>query len=119
MYRVLAVFMCVILIACFLQSKHGALQNKAKQLKIKDLLRASSQWNTAARERTAADPVQALVHATSALSFLQAARAIMSDEEIEEITVSKTSIIEFSESVEALQRRCASLVKKKYWALNE
>lgn len=110
MYRILLVCILIVLIACLLQAKHGALQNKAKHLKVKDFLRASNQWSIAARESMKKDSVQALVHASSALSYLQASRALMSDEEIDAIA-QDTKIVDFLAHVEHLQKRCEDKVR--------
>lgn len=43
MYKLLILLIIVILVACLLQARRGALENTAKELKVKDLLRASNQ----------------------------------------------------------------------------
>jgi hypothetical protein len=78
---VLTIFLCGVLAAILYSGKYSAVTHKAKQLKVSSLLRASAQWGEASRKEK--DPVLALVHSSTSLAYLDAARGILGDEDIE------------------------------------
>ena len=100
----------IVLVALLLQSKHGYLSNKAKLLKIKELIRSAEQFSRACKEDK--DNLSALLHANSGASYLAAARNIMPDQEIDDLSLSSTSIAEFAEYVDSLVVKYYSKISK-------
>ena len=119
MYKLLILVLIIFLVACVLQSRRGALENVSKSLKVKDLLRASNQWSIAAKETIGKDPLQALVHATSALALLNACRTLMSDDDIDELSDNKTKILEYASYIESVQRKCSNKIKNLHKTFND
>ena len=64
-------------------SQKSALRHKAKLLKTDTLLRSSKQWIAASKFDN--DLISAIIHANGGVSYINAARALMSDDELEKI----------------------------------
>lgn len=88
-------FFCVF----FYFSRKYAITYQAKKLKVQNLLRAAIQWNSAATLGN--DVVLSAVHASKGDAFLNAARLLMSDNDIEEFHPHLKSLIS---SIEQRQR---------------
>jgi hypothetical protein len=101
----------IVLTALLLQSKHGYLSNKAKILKIKDLLRSSEQWSRACKEDK--DAITALLHANSSAAYLASARKLMPDREIDDLSLCSTAVEEYARYVESLQQKYLKIVAKQ------
>lgn len=56
--------------------------------------------------------MQSLVHATSALAYVNAARTLMSDEDIDTLSENKIMISEYATYVESIQKKSAAQLKK-------
>ena len=77
----LMLFLFVLVIAVWLQTRSSAIKHTAKITKTDALVRSSVQWNMASKAEK--DPVIAFEQASTACALLDAARTIMSDEDIE------------------------------------
>ena len=99
------IMFCILVIgivcALLYSAKTSAVSHKAKVLRVKDLLRASLQWYTASKKDI--DELDSLAHSSRSSAYLEAARAIMSDEEISSFY---NNIDVFAKRVAELNDRC-------------
>jgi hypothetical protein len=90
-------FLCIL----FYFSRKYAISYHAKQLKVKNLLRAALQWHSASTFGN--DVILQAIHASKGDAFLNAARLLMSDNDIEEFHPHLKSLIA---TIENRQRQC-------------
>lgn len=98
---VLSIFLIGVLAAILYSAQKSAVSHKAKEYKVTTLLRASAQWAEAARKDK--DPILALLHSSSSLAYLDSARTIMGDDDIDLL---HENIDEYVEQVEGLRDKC-------------
>jgi len=103
---ILVVLVVGILVSILYSSRTSAVNHKARILRVKDLLRASIQWHSAAKQDT--NIVEALLHSSRSVAYLEAARVLMSDEDIEEF---HEDISSFVQKVETFYTRCVHSAK--------
>lgn len=89
-------------------SKFSYISHKAKHLRVKNLLQASNQWFQASKEDK--DEVSSLIHSSSAKAYLNAARSLMPDEEINYI---HEGYFPFIEKVEKTLSKCVRSIRSK------
>jgi hypothetical protein len=95
------IFLIGVLASVFYSAKKSAVSHKAKEFKVLALLRASSQWEDSARKDK--DPILALLHSSASVAYLDAARTIMGDEDID---VLFDDIDGYVDQVEKLRDKC-------------
>ena len=71
----------VVLLFIVINSMRGNVGQKAKDLRVKTFLKAADQWKLASMNDT--DPIIALTHASFATAYMNAARVLMSDNELQ------------------------------------
>jgi hypothetical protein len=98
---VFCIFLIGLLAAILYSSQKSAVSHKAKEYKVSALLRSSAQWAEAARKDK--DPILALLHSSTSLAYLDSARSIMGDEEIDVI---HEDIDTFVKEVEEFRDKC-------------
>lgn len=75
------IFILSLIFSLIYSSQKSAVSHKAKILKVDSLLRASKQWIAASKSDK--DLINKIIHANGGVSYINAARALMSDEELE------------------------------------
>ena len=88
-------FFLISIIFLIWNSKKGWVNNKAKQLKVKQIIKSATQWAYASREDK--NFKQSLVHASFALAYLNVARTLMSDLELIEMYPNFKDLVQFLE----------------------
>ena len=96
------------LVCIVLTSKFSYISHKAKHLRVQSLLQASNQWLEASKEDD--NCVSALLHASSARAYLNAARSLMPDEELNYI---HEGYFPFIEKVEKTVSKCVRSLQIK------
>ena len=76
----ITIFLLTIIFSIIYSSEKSAVKHKSKLLKVDSLLRASKQWIAASKKDK--DIVNKVIHSSGGISYLNAANALMSHEEL-------------------------------------